>query len=109
MISTFENLNQSYLGHWPDHLGHALLKVMDILAIAQARVADNDDRIGQLGEVFSQGKEERSRRVSIQEGRRPAQRAGPSQSAARMPVLLRSSRGRSVAKGRRDFKLQRSD
>src|SRR5215510_12475603 len=51
-LFTFKNFNQGYLVQGPDHFDHIMLKVMNILTITQAWIADNDERIVELGEFL---------------------------------------------------------
>src|SRR4030095_5406872 len=51
-LFTFKNFNQGYLVHRPDHFDHIMLKVVNILAIPQTWIADNDERIGELGKFI---------------------------------------------------------
>src|SRR5690242_6281125 len=49
---TFKDLDQGDFRHRPDYLDHVMFKVMEFLAVAQARVGNGDDRVGGLGKFF---------------------------------------------------------
>src|SRR5689334_104960 len=47
-LGALQNFDQGDLPHGPDHLDYILLKIVNILAITQAGITDNDNGVGKL-------------------------------------------------------------